>query len=163
MLAERGGGWARRRSGERGLAQRDELERRADGVPHQLAQRAGGLAAGRRGGEHAFEKLGGSSDRTGDLQAALQARVGARVVVLKKEGARELLPSGDEGPGGRPGGEHPARNPRPAADTVDPSDDQTSTFVRTFSTTARVNSDVGAWPPRSTVLVPVATVSSTPS
>ena len=44
-----------------------------------------------------------------------------------------------------------------------PSDDQTSTFVRTFSTTASVNSLVVAWPPRSIVFVPVATVSSTPS
>ena len=45
----------------------------------------------------------------------------------------------------------------------EPSDDQTSTFVRTFSTTASVNSLVVAWPPRSIVFVPVATVSSTPS
>ena len=38
-----------------------------------------------------------------------------------------------------------------------------STLVRTFSTTASVNSVVVAWPPRSIVLVPVAVVSSTPS
>ncbi len=44
-----------------------------------------------------------------------------------------------------------------------PSDDQTSTFVRTFSTTASVNSVVVAVPPRSRVFTPVATVSSTPS
>jgi hypothetical protein len=44
-----------------------------------------------------------------------------------------------------------------------PSEDQTSTLVRTFSTTASVNSVVLVWPPRSIVRTPVATVSSTPS
>ena len=44
-----------------------------------------------------------------------------------------------------------------------PNDAHTSTLVRTFSITASVNSVVVAWPPRSTVLTPVAVVSNTPS
>ena len=44
-----------------------------------------------------------------------------------------------------------------------PSVDQTSSLVRTRSTTASVNSDVVACPPRSTVFVPVAVASSTDS
>jgi hypothetical protein len=47
--------------------------------------------------------------------------------------------------------------------TEEPSDDQISTFVRTFSTTASVNSVVVAWPPRSNVLTPPAVVSSVAS
>ena len=47
--------------------------------------------------------------------------------------------------------------------TVEPSDDQMSTFVRTRAITSSVNSDVVAWPPRSGVLTPVAVASSTDS
>ena len=43
------------------------------------------------------------------------------------------------------------------------SEDQISSFVRTRSTTASVNSVVPAWPPRSGVLIPDATVSSAAS
>jgi hypothetical protein len=45
----------------------------------------------------------------------------------------------------------------------DPSEDQTSSLVAIRSMTASVNSVVPAWPPRSGVLMPAATVSSTPS
>jgi hypothetical protein len=44
-----------------------------------------------------------------------------------------------------------------------PSEDQTSSLVRMRSTTAEVNSVVPAWPPRSGVFTPDATVSSVPS
>ena len=44
--------------------------------------------------------------------------------------------------------------------TEEPSDDQISTFVLIFSTTASVNSVVVAWPPRSNVFTPPAVVSS---
>ena len=47
--------------------------------------------------------------------------------------------------------------------TVEPREDQMSILVLTFSMTASVNSVVPAWPPRSTVRVPPATVSSVPS
>ena len=47
--------------------------------------------------------------------------------------------------------------------TDEPSDDQISTFVLTFSITASVNSVVVAWPPRSIVFMPPAVVSSVPS
>lgn len=46
---------------------------------------------------------------------------------------------------------------------ADPSDDHTSSFVRTRATTAVVNSLVPAWPPRSGVFVPDAIVSNTAS
>ncbi len=45
----------------------------------------------------------------------------------------------------------------------EPSEDQTSSLVAIRSMTASVNSVVPAWPPRSGVLMPAATVSSTPS
>ena len=57
----------------------------------------------------------------------------------------------------------PSRHDRDDQRHLDPSVDQISTLVRTFSTTASVNSVVVECPPRSTVLVPVATVSSTDS
>ena len=50
-----------------------------------------------------------------------------------------------------------------ALQTVEPSDDQMSTFVRTRAITSSVNSDVVAWPPRSGVRTPVAVASSTDS
>ena len=56
---------------------------------------------------------------------------------------------------------HAARPGRTAAQTDEPSVDQISIFVLTFSTTAPANSDVVAWPPRSIVLTPPAVVSST--
>jgi hypothetical protein len=49
------------------------------------------------------------------------------------------------------------------AHAADPSEDQTSSFVRTRSTTAVVNSVVPLDPPRSGVFMPEATVSSTAS
>lgn len=52
--------------------------------------------------------------------------------------------------------------PTPAS-PQEPSDDQTSSLVRTRSTTADVNSVVPAWPPRSGVLIPEAIVSRVPS
>ena len=52
---------------------------------------------------------------------------------------------------------------RPAGYTDEPSDDQISTFVLIFSTTASVNSVVVAWPPRSKVFTPPAVVSSVAS
>ena len=48
-----------------------------------------------------------------------------------------------------------------AAAQREPRVDQMSTLVRIFSTTASVNSEVEAWPPRSSVLTPPAVVSST--
>ena len=57
----------------------------------------------------------------------------------------------------------PSRHDRDDQRHLDPSVDQISTLVRTFSTTASVNSVVVECPPRSTVLVPVAIVSSTDS
>jgi hypothetical protein len=57
-----------------------------------------------------------------------------------------------------------ARSGRPPSGRIqEPIEDQTSSFVRTRSMTADVNSVVPAWPPRSGVLVPEATVSSVPS
>lgn len=44
-----------------------------------------------------------------------------------------------------------------------PSDDQTSSLVRSRSSTAVVNSVVPVWPPRSGVLTPAPTVSSADS
>jgi hypothetical protein len=45
----------------------------------------------------------------------------------------------------------------------DPIEDQISSFVRTRSITSSVNSVVPAWPPRSGVFLPEATVSKAPS
>lgn len=59
-------------------------------------------------------------------------------------------------------GEAP-RQPRAALWERPYSDDQISSFVRTRSITASVNSVVPAWPPRSGVLVPEAIVSSADS
>ena len=53
-----------------------------------------------------------------------------------------------------------AQAPAHARGAYDPSDDQISTFVLIFSITASVNSVVVAWPPRSSVLIPAAVVSS---
>ena len=47
--------------------------------------------------------------------------------------------------------------------TVEPSDDQTSSFVRILSMTSEVNSEVDAMPPRSNVRTPAAVASSTDS
>ena len=71
--------------------------------------------------------------------------------------ARALRPAPGEAPR-RPGA--PGRRP---AYTDEPSDDQISTFVLIFSTTASVNSVVVAWPPRSKVFTPPAVVSSVAS
>ena len=70
----RGGGTGRPRGrpGRGCLAQRGELERRVNGAPHQLAERALGRATGDRRGEHAFVKLRRRSDGNGSLQAILQ-------------------------------------------------------------------------------------------
>ena len=57
----------------------------------------------------------------------------------------------------------PSRHDRDDQRHLVPSEAQISTLVRTLSTTASVNSVVVACPPRSTVLVPVATASSTDS
>jgi hypothetical protein len=46
---------------------------------------------------------------------------------------------------------------------ADPIEDQISSFLRTRSITASVNSAVPAWPPRSGVFLPDATVSRAPS
>ncbi len=77
MLGRGGGG---RRPGGRGglpgrvcLTQRGELERRINGAPHQLAERAFGLATDDRRGEHVFVKLRVGSDGTARLQGFLQA------------------------------------------------------------------------------------------
>lgn len=51
----------------------------------------------------------------------------------------------------------------PAGTAQEPSEDHTSSLVATRSTTAAVNSEVPAWPPRSGVLTPEATVSRVPS
>ena len=56
-----------------------------------------------------------------------------------------------------------ARGATPARAQREPSVDQISTLVCTFSSTAPVNSVVVACPPRSTVLVPPWMVSSTDS
>ena len=70
----RGGGTGRPRGrpGRGCLAQRGELERRVNGAPHQLAERALGRATGDRRGEHAFVKLRRWSDGNGSLQGFLQ-------------------------------------------------------------------------------------------
>ena len=57
----------------------------------------------------------------------------------------------------------PSRHDRDDQRHLEPSVDQISTLVRTFSTTASVNSVVVECPPRSTVFIPVAVVSSTDS
>jgi hypothetical protein len=69
--------------------------------------------------------------------------------------AAAALPAPQAAP---PGGRGPSR-----AQTDEPSDDQISTFVLIFSTTASVNSVVVAWPPRSNVFTPPAVVSSVAS
>lgn len=79
--------------------------------------------------EHMFGRLSGRSDGTGLAQGILQGS-------KKSPGNYGFL---------RMGGIY--------------SEDQISSFVRTRSTTASVNSVVPAWPPRSGVLVPEATVS----
>ena len=53
------------------LTQRGELERRINGAPHQLAERAFGLATDDRRGEHVFVKLRVGSDGTARLQGVL--------------------------------------------------------------------------------------------
>jgi len=58
------------------LTQRGELERRINGAPHQLAERAFGLATDDRRGEHVFVKLRVGSDGTARLQGFLQAPAG---------------------------------------------------------------------------------------
>ena len=69
----RGGGTGRPRGrpGRGYLAQRGELERRVNGAPHQLAERAFGLATDDRRGEHVFEKLRSGSDGNDVLQGFL--------------------------------------------------------------------------------------------
>src|ERR1700709_2852829 len=70
----RGGGTGRPRGrpGRGCLAQRGEIERRVNGAPHQLGERALGRVTGDRRGEHAFVKLRRRSDGNGLLQAFLQ-------------------------------------------------------------------------------------------
>ncbi len=63
-------------------------------------------------------------------------------------------------PQGAPPGRPRAPRGGAPAYTEEPSEDQISTFVLIFSTTASVNSVVVAWPPRSNVLTPPAVVSS---
>ena len=63
----------------------------------------------------------------------------------------------------RPAAALPAAQAGGAGHTEEPSEDQISTFVLTFSTTASVNSVVVACPPRSSVLTPPAVVSSVAS
>ena len=77
------------------------------------------------------------------------------------DGARAAAPALPAPPGAPPARAAARTSPGDGAQTDEPSVDQISIFVLTFSTTAPVNSDVVACPPRSTVLTPPAVVSST--
>ena len=90
------------------------------------------------------------------LAINLASIVAAGTAVLAAQRALYLRRRG-EAPR-RPGA--PGRRP---AYTDEPSDDQISTFVLIFSTTASVNSVVVACPPRSKVFTPPAVVSSVAS
>jgi hypothetical protein len=57
----------------------------------------------------------------------------------------------------------PTRPPPPAPYAAEPSDDHTSNLAAIRFTTSVVNSVVPAWPPRSGVLIPAATVSKVDS
>jgi hypothetical protein len=155
----RGGGRGRlrrsRRPGRRGLreeavrrclTQRGELQRRVDGVAHQLAERALGRAAGcGQRGEHVFVKLRIGSDGTPQRADSAELRM-----PVNRASARFARTPAATDLAGRQNGPASYR-----------SVDQISTLVRTFSITASVNSVVVEWPPRSIVFTPPAVVSST--
>jgi hypothetical protein len=139
--------------------------------------------------EHMFARLGRGSDGTGVLQRILQAprasgrsyragRTRGRALAARRlhahAGARIAPAVGVAGRSQRtvcaPGSSHRAGRTRGRALTArgpssaeTQSADHTSSFVRTRSITASVNSVVPEWPPRSGVRVPEATASSAAS
>jgi len=160
------------------LTQRRELRGRVNGLAHQLAQRALLRAAGGRRGEHVFGRLRTASDGTRTLRGSVRqmpriwlsaAQFGARnlqsilQIGLAARPCRRVGNCGRWGPQGRAFASRETARATCATNYREPSEDQTSTLVRTLSTTASVNADVDESPPRSTVFTPPATVSSTPS
>jgi len=148
------------------LAQRRELECRSHGTTHKLAERASCRSGGRQRGEHVFVKLGMGADGTGAGVAEPAPGFGSRTRKMRARTATEVAdcPARRLDPRrGYRGAVRPAA-PLPAplrrARQDEPSDDQISSFVLIFSTTASVNSVVVACPPRSNVFVPPAVVSS---
>jgi hypothetical protein len=146
---------------ERCLTQGRELDGRVNGLAHHLAERALLRAAGGHRGEHVFGKLvpgpdgirtmrGSKTALDDDLALERAFAPGALQAFLHRARDAGRRPSGDARPPPQwLGGQRP------------PIEAQISTFVRTFSITASVNSVVEACPPRSTVFTPPAVVSST--
>ena len=110
---------------------------RPPGSATDLAEGPGGVQSPPSG----IEGRPGPGSNPGHRGAARTVRM-ARLFLLSRG---EVVP-----PGGRARPGH-----------LEPSEDQMSTLVRTFSTTASVNSLVVEWPPRSIVFTPPAVVSST--
>jgi len=144
---------AQRREGD------DQIEPMTEGGEPSVGGGAGVLGTG----EHVFVRLGRRSDGRGWRARRLAPLSGiprptaiGRISPPRKTGApaRRRVPRID-------GAERVAGAGGVCAQVFDPSDDQTSIFVRTRAMTSSVNSVVEAWPPRSGVRTPDAVASST--